>query len=938
MKKNILVFSLIFFIVSCSRYVEIDSVQLKVKLPMDDRIMTGVLENGLTYYLRKNQHPADEAVFRLVLKVGSVQETEQQLGAAHFVEHMAFNGTRHFEKNDLIEFFRDTGMGFGPDLNGHTGWEETVYKFRIPVDKPEIVDKAFLVLGDWIDGLTFNPLETEKERGVVIEEWRKSRGIYSRAYQKHYYPKLFSYSRHAGRYPIGDLSVLKNITVNELKQFYRDWYQPRHMALIIVGDINPAEMKSRITNAFSKIKNRKDAPQLVKYPIPDHREFLYTTISDPDTTGSFIQIIQKNKSRELKTELEFRDYLIERLYISILNTRIQVKEKKGSALAVGSVYVKSGQIRFLPHHTFLIRVKENRYKDGLQEAFVELEKIKRFGFHESELERAKKELRKNAKIYLREKDNTTNKELVPLLVDAVIRGDVIVSEDTHYNLVEKYLPNIRLEDLNQARSKYNINYNRMITIFGTEKAQDSFPTHADARSLQKEMKMIALEPSLDEVSDLPFFTGQIEPGKIVAEKKLAKIGVTVWELSNGITVVLKPTKFKEEEILVNGYSPGGYSMIPKEEYWSSSLSTQVFMRSGVGPFKRTDLIKRLIFKNVEINPYIGHYEEGVSGNASPEDLEILLQLIHLGVTQPRFDPEIFAESATNFTDHVKNNQDTANWKFSYELNKTVFPQSHWLIMPTLKDAEMLNMEASRKNLLVRLQNTGDFTFQFVGNFELDWIKPLVLKYVATLPAGKKEQIRDLNINSPKGQFKVVVNENLENKSELNIILHHDFPYSEQTLLELATLAQLINQKILREIREKQSLIYSGGTNFYIGIGPRPYSRFIFHTLCAPENVETVISEYKRILQELRSYSVDDAQLEGVKKNFQNKIKNKLVTNAYWARKLKLIMSQNGDPNQILESAHWVDQITPETVLESAEKYLKPDNFIIGILNPKNKGS
>ncbi len=938
MKKFFLIFSLIFFIVSCSRYIKIDPGQLKVKLPMDGRIMTGSLENGLTYYLRKNQHPPGEAVFRLIVRVGSVQETEQQLGAAHFVEHMAFNGTRHFEKNDLVEFFRVAGMGFGPDLNGHTGWEETVYKFRIPIDSPEIVNKAFLVLGDWMDGLTFDPLETEKERGVVIEEWRRSRGIYSRAYQKHYYPKLFNYSRHAGRYPIGELNVLKNITTNELKQFYLDWYQPKHMALIIVGDINLTEMKSRIKNAFSKIRNRKGAPQLVKYPIPDHQEFLYTTISDPETKGSFIQIIQKNTDRELITESDFRDYLVEHLYLSILNTRIRTKEKKGSAIAVGSKYVKSARIRFLPRHTFLIRVKENRYKDGLREAFVELEKIKRFGFHESELERAKKEIRKNVKIDLREKNNKLNKELIPPLVDAVIRGDAIVSEETRYNLVEKYLPNIQLEDLNKARSKYNINYNRMIAIFGTEKAEDSFPTHSDAKSLQKEMKMITLEPLLDEVSDLPFFTGQTQSGKIVAEKKLDKIGATVWELSNGIIVALKPTKFKEEEILVDGYSPGGYSMIPKEEYWSSKLSTKVFLRSGVGPFKWTDLIKRLIFKNVKINPYISYYEEGVTGNASPEDLETLLQLIHLGVTQPRFDQEIFAESATNFTDHVKNNQGTAKWKFSYELNKTAFPQSHWLFMPTLKDAEMLNTEASRKNLLVRLQNTGDFTFQFVGNFDLDWIKPLVLKYVATLPAGKKEQIRDLNINSPKGQFKVVVNENLENKSELKITLHHGFPYSEQTLLEFSTLAQLINQKILREIREKQSLIYSGGVYFSIGIGPRPYSRFVFHTVCAPENVERVISEYKKILKELRSSLEDDDQLEGVKKNLQDRIKNSLLKNKYWATKLKLIMSQSGDPSEIMDKAQWIDQITPEMVLESARKYLKPDNFIIGILNPKEKGS
>ena len=910
--------------------------QLNSRLPMDDRIVTGTLDNGLTYYLRKNQRPSNEAIFRLIINVGSVLETEQQLGAAHYVEHMAFNGTTHFEKNDLVDFFRATGMGFGPDLNGHTSWEETVYKFRIPLDKPEIVDKAFLVLGDWIHGITFDPVETEKERWVVIEEWRRSRGIYSRAYQKQYYPKLFNNSRHAARHPIGELHVLENITVDQLKQFYLDWYQPRHMSLIVAGDINPAEMESRIIATFSKIQNRKDTPKLVKFPIPEHPDFLYAAISDPEAKGSYIQIVQKSPLQKLITEADFRNHLIERLYLSILNTRIQVMEKKGSAIADDSFYGKATWLRFMPHHQFYIKVKEHRYKDGLREVFIELEKLRRFGFHESELERAKKELRNKAKISKQDADNKLNKELIPPLVDAVIKGNAIVSEDAYYQLSEKYLPSVRLEDLNSLRSEYNVNYNRLIALFGTEKAVAHFPTRSEIKSLQKEMPMAALEPSRDEVSDLPFFTGQTKPGKIVTEKKLDKIGVTIWELSNGIKVVLKPTQFKEEEIVFNAYSPGGYSMIPKEEYWSSSLAAKVFMRSGVGPFKRSDLIKRLIFKSVRINPYVSIYEEGVSGSSSPEDLETLLQLIHLGVTQPRFDSDFFTEAAKEFTDPVKDNQNTARWKYYNEVNKVVFPESYWAFIPTLKDAEMLNAEVARRNLLQRLLNTGDYTFQFVGNFELDWIKPMILQYLATLPSGPKEQIRDMKLNAPDGKFKVVVNENLENKSELNIILHHAFPYSERALLDLSTLAQLINIKITKEIREKQSLIYSGGVYPKMGIGPRPFSRFIFYTVCAPENVDTVISEYKRILKELRSNRVNNEQLEGVKKSLRNRAKNSLLENKYWATKLKLITSQNGDPGEIVEEIKWIEQITPESVLDSARKYLKPDNMIIGVLNPKKE--
>jgi len=936
MKNLYILIALVFFSISCSSHLKVSKQELQSKLPMDSRMVQGKLENGLEYYIYKNSKPKNEAIFRLIVKVGSLQETESQLGAAHYVEHMAFNGTKHFKKNDIIDFFRSTGMAFGHDLNAHTGWDETIYKFRIPLNNPKIKDQAFVVLSDWINGISFDPVETEKERNIIIEEWRNSRGVFSRAYKKQFYPAFFNNSRHMKRFPIGKLKIIQKISAKELKQFYTDWYNPKNMAVVIVGDINTQKMKSKIINAFSKIKNKQRAPQLVKYPLTKHKELLFTTVTDPELQDSSIQIIQKTPISRLTFENDFKEHLIEKLYLSILDTRIQLKDKKGNAVGDGSFYKKQQWFRFINQHQFYIKVQKERYSEALEETLVDLERIKRFGFHESELERAKKIILTSTKNRFQERDKTLNKTIVTELVDAAIKGKTFISVETNYNLTKKYLQNIQLADLNSAREKYNSDNNRIVGVFSTKKQIDNPLSFKKVKLMQNDIKLAELKPVLDEVSDLPFFISQMTPGKIITEKKHEKIGVTIWELSNGIRVILKPTDFKEEEILITAYSPGGYSMIPKDEYWSARLATSVFMNSGLGPFSRTDLIKRLIFKDISLDLYVNFYEEGVNGKSSPEDFETFLQVVNLGVTQPGFDKDIFQEKAISFAETQKNNRKTAKWKFYRELGKTAFPKSAWLFRPTSQDIESLDAEVSRLNLLRCLKNTGDFTFQFVGNFELEWIKPLILKYIATLPGGEKEEVNDLGINPIAGNHKVVVNENIENQSTIILTLSHSFPYSEKMLLEFDTLEKLLNLKITREIRENQSLVYGAGVDSQSDTDPKPDTRFTFYANCAPENVNKIITLYKQILQDFRSSPVNQKDLEVIKKSHQDKLKNNLLTNNYWNWKLKSMISQNKDPNDILQFQAWIDQITPETVLESAKKYLKTDNLITGVLNPKSK--
>lgn len=935
MKRIFFAFMTLSFLISCS----IPQISKKCPLdqnplPMDSRILMGTLDNGLTYYLCKNVIQKDEAVFRLIVKVGSVQETEQQLGSAHFIEHMAFNGSAHFNKNALVEFFRSKGMGFGAGLNAHTSWEETVYKFRIPTNESTTLDQAFLVLEDWVSGLSFDPIEVEKERSVIIEEWRQSRGIYSRALQKEFYPKLFNHSRHSDRHAIGKLAVLERITAEELQRFYQDWYQPRNMAIVIVGDIDVEDMDCRVKNTFSKMTNQRHAPPLVRYKISTHKKTLYAAVADPEANESYLQIIWKNACRDLKTEQDFKNMLVEQLYISILNTRFQTIDERGSPITVDSSFKRNDQIGFLPCIELHINIKQNQYKEGLMQALFECEKAQRFGFQPSELDRAKKELLGKAIVSLKRKTTKSNEELVLDYIDKVINGNTIISEEIYLRLMKRFLPTIELQDLYNVRKRYNGCENRLIALFGTEESSEHFPSERDIENLLNEIKFAILEPYRDEFISLNFFSNQMPPGKIINEARYEEVNVTSWYLSNGLKVVLKPRLYSNN-ILIHAYSPGGYSVIPNEDYWSTKLAVNVLRKSGMGPYKRSDLVKNLIDKRIILDPYINFYEEGIQGGASPEELETALQLMCLGITQPIFDKEIFEEEVKLFKDSINNNKNTADWTFQEEMVRAIIPGNNGAIHPTLKDAALLNADVSKRRILERFQNSNDFTLQLVGDFEIEKIKPLILKYAATLPGGKKETIRASNIVLPSGPLRVDVNESIENKSRVEMILLHQSSYSEKKMFEFEIFEYLIDIQVDREIREKQGLIYSGHVYAEFDMGSGPFYRLMFRTECAPENTEKVVAEYTKILNHLRSVPIPEDDVEAMRKSFRDSYKNRIMENPYWAEKLKLIISQQGDPTDIIAREDWIEEITPESVQEDAMTYLQKDHLIIGILNPKN---
>jgi zinc protease len=916
----------------CTTDKSVNQGDLKKPLPFDLSITKGKLENGLAYYIKENQTPSHEVVIWLIVKAGSLLEQEQQRGAAHFIEHMAFHGSNHFKKNEIDDFFRSIGMGTSSDVNAITGFYETIYKISLNTDSPKTIQKGFEVLKSFINGITFDPQEIEKVRKIIIEEWRRGQGVVDRKSSK-YFSILTDYSKHSTRMPIGSTEVIKTIKPTELKRFYSNWYQPKRMSIFIVGDINVTDMEKKVRSHFSKIKGNGEVASWVENGFPNHSDTLYTKIIDPEIVFSQILITNKSPLNPYRNHQDFRDFLIEKLYTSMINTRISTSDHTTDCVGIGSGY-HINKYSFFKAHEFTINVKNNRFKDCLIDSMKEIERIRQYGFHSSELSRAKKELTIQISGQFEIDKKQTSKELVESYTSNILLDKTILSAESRLMYANKYLPTIKLMDVNEARNIYNTKDNRIITFFGNQEAGKKIPTESEIDIILNEIKSMRLAPYSDIVSDLPFFTKQISPGKIISEKKNEQVGVTTWLLSNRAKVVLKPTDFVRNEILVDAYSPGGFSLIDLPDYRSSWLAIDVFNESGMGPFKKSDLIKRLTQKQVVGSPYISMYDEGFQAESPPENIEVLLQMVHLGFTQPRFDPDIFQEQKKIVKEFINSAQSKPEWRILSQINKSLYPNNKWAQQATLDDIENINFTASKKSLLDRFSSGSDFTFQFVGNFEVEKIKPYILKYLATLPSGKKEIIKDLKLIPPKGKIRIITSEFTENKSEINISLNSEYSFSEAIIVELETISRLIEVQVFQSMRENLGLIYSSEVKYEVYSQPEPYLNFSFATTCNPQNVNRVISEFYKIVDDIKLNPVDIGMLTGVLQSQKRALKESLKENSYWAEKLKKNIMENQNINDILQLKELINKTTPSVVQTIAGKYLNLDNSVIIISNPK----
>ncbi len=559
------------------------ALELNDPIPVDPAVLMGEFENGLRYYVRANKKPEERAELRLVLRAGSVLEDDDQQGLAHVVEHMAFNGTEHFEKHELVEYMESIGMAFGPGVNASTSFDQTIYQLQVPTDKAEFLEKGFLILEDWAHLIKFEAEEIDQERGVVLEELRSRRDARTRLREKQY-PFLYKDSRYAERLPIGKADIIENFEHDTLLRFYRDWYRPDLMAVIAVGDFDPALVVELITKHFAAIPMPETVRERPVFAVPDHDELLVSIATDPETTRASAQIYFKREIDPDRIVADIRRYFIEQMYNSMLNQRLEELTKQADPPFLFGFSTKWPLVETKAAYVLGASLKDDAMQSGLEALLREAERVRRYGFTESELERTKKSMLRQAEQWYQERDKLDSGVFVSGYIDHFVHNESIPGVENAFALYQKYVPGVTLSEVNAFTQTWMTPHNRVFLLNAPEKDGLDIPVEDDLRGLLTLAAQEELEPYTEEVSDDPLLARMPEPGEVVEESRIEALDVTEWLLSNGVRVVLKPTDFQNDEIVFSSFSPGGSSLVPNEQYVSAVLSDALVEEGGLGQF------------------------------------------------------------------------------------------------------------------------------------------------------------------------------------------------------------------------------------------------------------------------------------------------------------------------------------------------------------------
>jgi zinc protease len=905
-------------------------------LPMDPTVISGQLENGLKYFIKKNSKPENRAELRLAVRAGSLQEDEDQLGLAHFTEHMAFNGSKHFAKNELVDYLELTGARFGPDLNAYTSFEETVYMLQVRTDSMELLEKGLLILEDWAGGISFEDEEIDKERGVVVSEWRSSLSPDQRLQQKSF-PVIYEGSRYAERLPIGKPEIIENADYATIKRFYQDWYRPNLMAVIAVGDFDTEWMEAEIKRRFADLQNPATIREREEYSIPMHEEDRTVIATDKENSFTRIQIAYKHPETPLQTREDYRLSLLQSLYNRMLNARlVEIRQQPNPPFTFAySGY--GGDLGDLDNYFLNAFVAEGGVLRGIASVYTETLRAVEHGFTETELERAKAETLLGAERAFKEQDKTQSARLVGGLVSYFTNDSPFMDAEQRLHLIEALLPEIGLKDINPLPKKWITENNRTLVVTGPEKEGAELPTEAEIFATLDSIEQLDLEPYIDNVSDAPLLDKPLSLAEITDEKTWPELGVTEWTLSNGIKVVLKPTDFQNDQIIFTAFSPGGTSLYPDGEYFNASNAISIVDQSGISDFPLSELNKKLAGKNVSVGPYIGELVEGFNGSTSPEDLETLLQLIYLYFTAPRKDEEVLQSFVVQQKSILENILVNPYYYFATEKNKIKY-QDHprRKAIPDMADLESLDLEKIFEVYQDRFADAGDFTFIFVGNFALDSIRTPLQKYLGSLPTtGRNETWKNVKADLAEGKIEKTWVRGAAPKAIVEMVYHGDFEYTPEDRYAFTSLISLLQIKLREAMREDKGGVYGVSVRSVARSKPDSTYAVTISFNAEPEKVDELITTAKEEIQKVIESGAEQTDIAKVTEaQRQGKIKN-LKENSYWLGRLNAIY-QNGDAMdnltmEALEEA--ISGLTSEVLQETARKYFSTENYMQFVLLP-----
>ena len=895
-------------------------------IPVDPSVRIGTLSNGMKYYIKKNALPEKKVEFRLAINAGSILEDENQRGLAHFMEHMNFNGTKNFPDNKLVDFLQSIGVKFGQHLNASTSFDETVYMLPVPLDKPGNLDAGLKVMEDWAFNATLSDKQINKERGVVLEELRLGLGPGKRMADK-YLLKLLYKSQYAERLPIGKKEVLKDFKPDLIRQFHHDWYRPDLMAIVVVGDVNVDEIEKKIKDNFSKYKNPAKPKERKSFELPNHKEALVAIETDPDATGSGVKFVIKD-SETYQPNVTVQQYdksVVEGLVNMMLNSRLaELVNSNNPPFTYGSVYHGGTYARTKEAFQGSATTKDGDQLNALKVLLEEVERAKRFGFTQSELDRAKDQMLSSYEWAYNNKDKNESGDLVDGYVDNFLRQEPIPGITWGYDHIKKVLPAITLEQTNGIIKKLVKDDSRVIIITGPQKDNIKMPTEAMVLNTFDAVKMADLKPYEEKTKIESLIKPFKSEGKITKTETDTKLGTTTWTLNNGAKVTFKKTDFKDDEIVFSAISLGGVSVIPDADYNKTKFAFDALLEAGLAGLSQTDLTHYLAGKQVSAGSYIGGPTEGVSGTSSKKDLKTAMELIYACFTDLNYDPDAFNAYKSKKSATLTHVDSDPGYYFTNEYSKFINQKNPRFtsLEPTEKDWANTDYKMAYDIYRQKFANAGNFHFYFIGNIDEGQLKNEVLQYIASLPAtGKSSTFKDTGYRPIEGGYTKVYKKGKEPKSLVTISYSGEAPYNEKEAFAISALGEVATIKILEKLREDESGIYGGGASgSFMKI---PYSGYDFtvNFPCGPENVDKLTKSAIAELQKLIDKGPDQKDLDKYKEGEYNEYNTSLKNNSYWLQGISQNQVDGSDPYAILNYPDKVKALTVKDLQDVAKKYL-----------------
>jgi zinc protease len=914
-------------------------------VPVDPRITVGTLPNGMRYYIRKNTRPAGRAELRLAVKAGSILEDDDQRGLAHFVEHMAFNGTEHFPKQDVVAFLQSTGMRFGAHINANTSFDQTVYQLTIPTEKTEVIDRSLLILEDWARAVSFEPEEIDKERGVILEEWRTGLGARARILEAQL-PVLLKGSRYAERLPIGNPETLRTFPNERLKKFYTDWYRPDLMAVIVVGDFDPAVVEPMIRAHFGAIPMPASPRPRPSYEVPEHPGTRYTVATDPEASGTTVSVATTMTARDQTTIGAYRQGTLERVFSGLLSARLSELSQKPDApfLDAGtsrSLFVQSAEMTMLN-----ALVADGGVEKALAALFTENDRVARFGFTQTELDRYRQAtMQAYAQLAATREEHLSN-SLADEFVRNFMQDEPIPGIAYENALVQRFLPEITLAEVNALAREWMPDRNRVVAVSAPKKEGVAVPDEKTLAAVIKSAGGDKLTAYVDTVSTKPLLEPLPKPGKVAKETTKspgtgtgagAATGITEWTLSNGVRVVLQPTTFKQDEILFNAFSPGGTSLASDKDFVPAETADQVVAQGGLGTLNSIDLGKKLAGKTAIVRASIGDMSEGLGGRSLGRDLETMFQLIYLTFTQPRADAEAFNVMKGQLNAVLANRQARPETAFADALNAAV-SQDHLRARPMSPEVvAQMDLAKSMAFYKDRFADASDFTFVFVGSFDLATMKPLVERYLGSLPSLKrKEAGRDVGIRPPTGVVEKTVTKGREPRSQVGVVFTGPFKNTRAERLVVRTLADTLEGSLQRVLREDLGGTYGVSVEPDYSKQPAEEYRLTISFTCDPARTGDLVKALFQVIDDFKTDGPSSGQLADVRAALLRDLETDSQQNGFVLRQLAYAYEFGEEVPDLAKLRASYEQLTPAMIRDAARTYLDTNRYVKVVLMPEGQ--